>query len=273
MKAKINKSRRKRKRRHITLLFTFLGLFGILYFFVFESKSEKFFQENDIISIDKFWHKGQKEAERNNISKGIEERKIPVILQNPQLPSGCESAAAVMLLNTYGFSADKEEFANALPWCEMEQYNGKTYACRPSEAFVGSPYSGGYGVFSDIVAETMQEFIDREKGGALAENISGSSEEEILEYLNQGTPVCVWVTMDLKKITYKNGWYIKDGRTYTDEYFEWPGGEHCMLLTGYGRDTVTVHDPLKGKTEYDRKTFFQRYKDMGSQAIILTEVS
>ncbi len=176
-----------------------------------------------------------------------------------------------MLLNAYGILADKEEFANALPLCELEWHNGKKYACHPSEAFVGSPYSGAYGVFSEAVVKTMQEFIDQSGRDILAENISGASEEEILEYLNQGIPVCIWITMDLKKISYKNGWYLKYGNTYTNEYFEWPGGEHCVLLTGYEKDIVTVHDPLKGKINYTRSIFFERYKDMGSQAVILAE--
>jgi len=269
MKTRTIKNRRRRKRkRHITFLFLSLGIFASFYFLIEELKSEEFF-ENHSIGIDSL--KGQKEAEISSIGKGIEGSNIPVILQNPQLPSGCESAAAVMLLNAYGFSADKEEFANALPWCELEQHNGKMYACHPSEAFVGSPYSGGYGVFSDIIAETMQEFIDQSGKEALAQNITGASEEEILEYLNQGTPVCIWITMDLKKITYKSGWYLKKGKSYTNEYFEWPGGEHCVLLTGCEEDIVTVHDPLRGKTNYDRSIFFQRYKDMGSQAVIITK--
>ncbi len=271
MKTKADKNRRKRKQRYrIIFLFIFLGISTIFYFLVQELKSEEF-SENNNIKIKKT--DLSKETKVNNIIKDIEERKIPVILQNPQLPSGCESAAAVMLLNAYGISADKEEFANALPLCELEWHNGKMYACHPSKAFVGSPYSGRYGVFSDAVAATMEEFIKQSGGDILVKNITGASEEKILEYLSHEIPVCIWITMDLKEVSYKNGWYLKYGNTYTDEYFEWPGGEHCVLLTEYEKDMVTVHDPLKGKTKYDRSIFFQRYKDMGSQAIILTKNS
>ena len=260
------KQRKRKQQHHIIFLSIFLGISALFYFLVQELKSEEFFEDNSI-SINKT--DLSKETEINNINKGTEGYKIPVILQNPQLPSGCESAAAVMLLNAYGFLVDKEEFANALPLCKLEWHNGKMYACHPSKAFVGSPYSGGYGVFSDAVVETMQEFIDQSGGDILAKNITGASKEEILEYLNHGIPVCIWITMDLKEISHKNGWYLKYGTTYTDEYFEWPGGEHCVLLTGYEKDTVIVNDPLKGKTKYDCNTFFQRYKDMGSQAVIL----
>lgn len=271
MKTNANKKNRKRaRRRHIIFLFLFLGIFAIVHFFMQKLQSQDFLENKDCVINSPIFCNMQKEAEEKNINQGIEGRKIPVILQNPQLPSGCEAVSAVMLLSAYGFSVDKEEFANALPWCKLEQHNGETYACHPSEAFVGSPYSEGYGVFSNVIVKTMQEFIDKNGGMFLAKNITGASEEDILNYLNQGTPVCIWISMDLKEIRYKNGWYLKDGNSYTDKYFKWPGGEHCVVLTDYEKNTVLVHDPLKGKTEYNRQTFFKRYKEMGSQAVIIT---
>ena len=94
MKTKADKNRRKRKQRYrIIFLFIFLGISTIFYFLVQELKSEEFIENNNV-SINKT--DLSKRAETNYISKGIEGRKIPVILQNPQLPSGCESAAAVI---------------------------------------------------------------------------------------------------------------------------------------------------------------------------------
>lgn len=50
-------------------------------------------------------------------------------------------------------------------------------------------------------------------------------------------------------------WYIKEGDTYTDQLFVWPGNEHCLVLTGYDEDTVTVNDPQSGETQYDQGGF------------------
>lgn len=270
--------RKKRKRQRYLavlvkkaiLLIIFLS-FGMGVYFAVKGVETESIYGDDNINVEKINSKKEGESEIEKIKRGVQTNNLPVILQNPELPSGCESTAAVMLLNAYGFAADKEEFASALPWCELESHNGRLYACHPDREFVGSPYSTGYGVFSGAVAETMQSFIDKRGGNALVKNVSGSSEQTVLEYINQGTPVCVWVTMDLREIQYKNGWYIKEGDVYTDEYFQWPGGEHCVLLTGYGSNKVIVHDPLLGKAEYDRDLFFERYREMGSQAVIIEE--
>lgn len=156
-------ARGKRKRRGYPgvlrrriVLFLLCISFCIAGFFVLNSRKfwgkdgiSKAGYHSDILSVLGMEHNGE----------NISEDEIPVILQNPELPSGCESAAAAMLLGAYGFDVDKEEFANALPWCGLEEYEGRVYACSPQEAFVGSPYSAGYGVFADIVAETIQKFI------------------------------------------------------------------------------------------------------------------
>lgn len=261
------RSRRKRQRYRIVLRRVAIAVVCIsfgsgIYFAVGHREEEKISWNNENVG----------ERYGSNTKNVSDQKKdIPVILQNPELPSGCESAAAVMLLKAYGFEVDKEEFANALPWCALEESEGRVYACHPQDAFVGSPYSSGYGVFSNIVADTIQKFIDRAGGKFWAEDISGSAKQRILNYLESGIPVCVWVTMDLREVQYKTGWYIKRGDNYTDEYFEWPAGEHCMLLVGYEGEKVIVHDPLQGKMEYDLDTFFQRYRDMGCQAIILRE--
>jgi uncharacterized protein YvpB len=202
----------------------------------------------------------------------VPEYDLPMIYQNPELPSGCEATSATMLLQAYGYSVSKEEFADMLPKAYFEEYMGLEYAPSPSDAYIGSPYSSdGYGVFSKTVAETMQEVIDSCGGNHIAENIEGSSEYEILSYIDEGVPVCIWNTMSTIPLVDVGGWYIKDGDTYTDEYYIWPGNEHCLVLVSYDDYSVYVYDPLHGICSYDRETFFQRYEEVGSYAIILTE--
>ena len=50
--------------------------------------------------------------------------EIPVILQKPELPAGCEATSASMLLCAYGYNVDKNVFAQALPKSSFETYNG-----------------------------------------------------------------------------------------------------------------------------------------------------
>lgn len=197
-------------------------------------------------------------------------QEVPVILQNPELPTGCESTAAVMVLNAYGYEVDKTEFAQALPKGALETYEGRRYAPHPDVAFTGDPFTPyGYGVFSGVISETMQLYIDSADGLYQATNLAGADEDTICAYVDRGIPVCVWTTMSLQATVDVGGWYIKDGDTYTDEYFSWPGNEHCVVMVGCDEETVTVHDPLKGKVDYDRGTFFQRYRDVGQYAVVL----
>lgn len=196
--------------------------------------------------------------------------EIPVILQNPELPAGCEATAASMLLHAYGYSVDKTTFAQALPKSSFETYNNRLYASHPNDAFIGSPDSTyGYGVFANPIAKVMQDFIDSAGGNHRVIDITGASEDTILSYIDRGVPVCIWSTIGMLPVVDSGGWFLKKGGSYTDDYYTWPGNEHCMILISYCSDNVTVHDPLKGIKTYDRHTFFQRYTEVGKYSIVL----
>ncbi len=197
-------------------------------------------------------------------------QNVPIILQNPELPTGCESTAASMLLHAYGYQVDKKAFSNALPKAAFETHNGRLYASHPDEAFVGNPnFRYGYGVFAKPIVKTMQYFIDNAGGHHHAKNLTGASEEIVLSYLDRGIPVCIWGTAGMLPVVNTGGWYLKTAGDYTSRYFTWPGNEHCMVLTAYTDINVTVHDPLKGIKNYDRTVFFQRYAEIGKYAVVL----
>ncbi|MBR4223339.1 MAG: C39 family peptidase, partial [Oscillospiraceae bacterium] len=76
------------------------------------------------------------------------------ILQNPELPRGCEITALTILLRHYGFSAEKTDLAsNYLPISSgrVEYRDGKTYKDSFFDYFVGDPRSSGYGCFSHAI--------------------------------------------------------------------------------------------------------------------------
>lgn len=202
----------------------------------------------------------------------VPDHDIPVLLQEPELPAGCEATAAVMLLQAYGYETGKIEFAQSLPQSSLEVKNGRTYAPHPNQAYIGNPFSSsGFGALSKVTAETMQKFIGKENGRHVAVDIAGASEKEILNQIDEGVPVCIWSTMSMLPLVDVGGWYLKDGDEYTEQYYIWPGNEHCMLLTAYSETAVTVHDPRKGRIEYDRQLFFERYREVGCYAVILKE--
>ena len=208
----------------------------------------------------------QKQEEQKDYTQ-----KVAAILQNPELPTGCEAAAGTMLLQAYGYETDKTQLAALLEKGERVQVGDQVYGPDPKDAFIGDPTSPcGYGAFPQVLAKAMEKVIAEQNGAETVEVLEGKSEHEILSYIDQGIPVCVWASIDNREIERRKGWFlIKDG-VYTDEYFYWPSNEHVLVLTGYDEDQVTVCDPLKGKTYYDRKTFFRHYEQVGKYALVLT---
>ena len=196
--------------------------------------------------------------------------KPDLILQNPELPTGCEATAGAMLLSAYGYPADKCGVADDLLTGAPVYSADTVYAPHPNDAFIGSPYSSdGYGTFPAVLADALQLLIDKENGSHTATPLYDKSEEELLSLVEKGIPVCVWTSMYDTEITYENGWYLLRDSEYTDEYFYWPSNEHVVLLIGYDEESVTVYDPLVGKCSYSRVSFFRHYRQVGSYALML----
>ena len=75
--------------------------------------------------------------------------------------------------------------------------------------------------------------------------------------------------MDGREVVNQYSWYIKDGDTYTDQLFVWPGNEHCLVLIAYDKATVTVNDPQQGVIQYERSDFFRHYREIGRYALTM----
>ena len=86
--------------------------------------------------------------------------------------------------------------------------------------------------------------------------------------MDNGNPVVVWVTNDLKKPEKGQSWVDGD----TGKAMTWISGEHCFLLVGYNKakDIIYANDPLYGIKAYNMELFEKRFHQMGKQAIIIT---
>lgn len=194
---------------------------------------------------------------------------VPVLLQD-NLPTGCEATAAAMMLQAFGYAVSNEDVARALPLTQQETVGDRRYAAHPEKAFLGNPFTAsGFGIFSPAVAQTMQTLINERGGRHRVVDLKGASEEKILSYIQEGTPVCIWSTMDGREVVNQYSWYIKDGDTYTDQMFVWPGNEHCLVLIAYDKATVTVNDPQQGVIQYERSDFFRHYREIGRYALTM----
>lgn len=192
------------------------------------------------------------------------------ILQNPELPVGCEITALTILLNYYGFNAEKTDMAkNYLPtsWGNPKTVDGKLYKDSFYDYFIGDPFSRGYGCFSPAIERAASSYISSHGGGYTVKNISGCHPDTLYEYLIAGTPVLCWATDGMIEPEYYETWYDNA----TGEQLDWYLNEHCFVLAGFNiaNSTVTLNDPMKGIIDYNIDKFEVRFKQMHSQAIVL----
>lgn len=192
------------------------------------------------------------------------------ILQNPELPVGCEITALTILLNYYGFDADKTDMAkNYLPtsWGNPRTVDGKLYKDSFFDYFIGDPFSRGYGCFSPAIEKAANSYISSHGSGYTVKNISGCHPDTLYEYLIAGTPVLCWATDGMIEPEYYETWYDNA----TGEQLDWYLNEHCFVLAGFNiaNSTVTLNDPMKGIIDYNIDKFEVRFKQMHSQAIVL----
>ena len=194
---------------------------------------------------------------RNNISSKTEvSLPVNIIYQYPDMPSGCEITSLTMTLNYIGINVSNKYLAdNYLDTTEYDMF----------KSFVGSVYDDhSFGCFAPVIVKAANSFFMDNNINAEAVDISGSTREEIYDYIEDGDPVIIWNTEDM--LPTKNEVYYIDGNE-----FIWYDNEHCVVICGYdnNNNTVEMADSIAGRVTRDADTFFQRYEDMLSQAVYI----
>lgn len=192
---------------------------------------------------------------------------VPTVMQKPELPNGCEITSLTAVLNYKGYDVEKTKMADEyLPKVAFYEKDGKLYGANPYVAYAGNPREkSGFFSYAPPIVEAANLYLDSVQGKEKPVDISGSTREEIMEYLNQGIPVVIWVTLDLSKPKLNYSWYLID----TGEKKDMPINLHCVVLNGYVGENVHVMNPLKGQVVYNADAFFQSYLELGSHAMIL----
>lgn len=183
---------------------------------------------------------------------------VPTILQNPELPTGCESTSLAMALNTLGFSVEKTTIVDQYLVRATEDYK---------VGFSGDPYSSeGAGIWPPGLARTARNYLREQSTMRWAHDLSGDSLEELYSYIAAGYPVLLWVTSDYGSPNFTGYNYDYHGKTY-----QWYGNEHCVVLAGYSKtnNTVTLVDPLQGEITQDASTIANIYNEVGSYAVAI----
>lgn len=187
---------------------------------------------------------------------------VPKILQNPELPTGCEVTSLAMALQYTGFPATHIELADK--WLDKGEYRASDYR----KVFVGEPTSVfAYGCFADVIERCANKYLESRNSSAEVKNITGCTPKQLYRYIANGIPVIIWATGDMQECYYDKQWIDKE----TGNVVTWIRNEHCMVLTGYDLEQklIYVNDPLKGRTAYPMELFEYRFKQMESQAIVI----
>ena len=183
---------------------------------------------------------------------------VPLLYQNPELPTGCESVALTMALSYYGFPLLKTTIAD----------NYLTYSSQDFvDSFMGNPrLRTGLAVMAPGIRQAADRYLMRQGSSMRAFDITGSTFGEVLQSVAQGTPVIIWNTMYMEWPSYPMMSQYAYGRIYN----MYPN-THTVVVSGfdYELNKVLVNDSLSGLVWRDASEFSAVYAQMGSQAVVI----
>lgn len=191
-----------------------------------------------------------------NQSKKLDVKEL---MQNPELPTGCESVALTAALRYIGYDIEKTEIADNYLIYDDDIFWG----------FAGDPYSyNGAGIYPPGLTNTANYFFELNGEKHSAVNTMGYSLDELYRLIDNGYPVLVWTTMDFWEPN-----VIDTGYYYGDEEYFWYDNEHCMVLMGYDLDskTLTFCDPLEGIVTCGEEEFKAIYNEIGKLSMTIVE--
>ena len=195
------------------------------------------------------------------------ELKVPQILQNPELPNGCEITSCCEVLRYLGFDADKCELADHyLPRSQ------RWYGADPDLVYMGNPHlddaspETGYYCFAGPIVAVANGYLADHGGGYTARDLTGSELPVLLDQLQKGRPVIFWASLHFEDILYDpcGSYPLPDGRSHRVFHHL-----HCMVLCGVEGQTLLVADPLDFNRRVPRDRFEEVYRQLGRRAVVL----
>lgn len=190
---------------------------------------------------------------------------VPYIGQKNVLPTGCELVSAAMLLRYYGYQTSLDDLVDRyLDRAPLVRDGERLYGPHPSEAFVGDPRSTqGYGCYAPVIERMLNRVLTNGRRAVVYEGVSLAQLERTC--LDQGRPVLLWVSIDMRETGPGTTWTIRE----TGQSFTWTKPEHCMVLVGYDDTAYYFNDPYNnnGLVSYPKAVVEARYRAFGSQAV------
>lgn len=193
---------------------------------------------------------------------------VPVVLQNPDYPNGCESASAVMLLNYFGIDITLSEFIDSyLMTDRVYEKDGNRYGPDPKKFYAGNPSSKsrGWGAFEPVIYNSIRQVLKDNLSNDNQYKLLNSENEKLpLDILSAFSPIIIWITQDYKEADDIYEWFSYDKKNT----YSYPKNQHVVLLTGRDENYYYINDPLKGKNiKVEKVTLEKSFNSMGRQFI------
>lgn len=177
---------------------------------------------------------------------------VPELLQDPEMPAGCEVYSLTAVLQALGFDADPHAIAREhLPYTVVDN--------DPASAYSGSPYVDGE-VLPPAMVRAGNSYLQPNGSNYRFVDSLGAPFEELVEQSNEGFPVLVWTTVG----------QADPGFAEPLQRYTFYSLEHCVVLLGSHEDgTMRIMDPQVGHTTVDAQGFQRIYELCGSMAVTL----
>lgn len=207
------------------------------------------------------WENGAKLPEKKKL-------KVPLVMQMPELPRGCEVTSLAMLLKYNGMNVNKMDLARSIkkdttPY-QISQ-NGNISYGNPYDGFVGDMYDvrkNGYGVYHGPIADLAKTYFKER-----VIDLTGLEFEDVLYFISNDYPVWIITNSTYKPLeeNYFQMWHTPTGIVKITNKL------HSVVITGYDKEHVYINDPLSSleNRSFNRTEFQKAWEQMGNQAITI----
>lgn len=193
---------------------------------------------------------------------------VGLILQNPQLPNGCEVTSLAMALASAGSPVDKMTlYRDYLPKAGLYYQESLCYGSDPEDFYVGNAASrcGGWYCFEGPIVQAGNAWLAGCGNNLRAVSVTGLSQGDLDVYAEAGIPVVVWVTLNYAEPRLgTSSWQLADGTVYCPY-----SNLHCVVVTGLSGMGYQIADPINGMRTVGRDTFWDSFSAMGSRAVMI----
>lgn len=194
--------------------------------------------------------------------------EVPQILQNPELPNGCEITSLCEILRYFGFPADKCQLA--------DQYLPKSarwYGADPNLVYMGNPRlddgtpESGYYCFAGPIVEAARRYLADQGAETRFEvaDLTGADEEQLFAELAAGNPFLFWASLRFEDIRHDDCFYALSDGSVHHVFHEL----HCMVCKGVDEERVYLADPLDLNESVPVAQFGRIYRQLGMRAVVL----